>query len=221
MVAQRSLLISALGLSLASCGGGGGGGNPPPPNPVNQAPVFTSPAAATTAENNAGTVYQATATDPDGQAVTFSIAGGADQAVFRITAAGALSFINPPDFDAPADTDVNNVYLVTIAASDGQATTTLAISVTVTNIGPDTFRVARVGTGFNQPLFVAPVPDNSGRVFVVERTGRIRILNPATGAVTAQPLLDVSADILTDGERGLLGFATAPDFTGSGLSTST
>ena len=217
MSAQRLTLASAFVLALAACNGGGGGGNPPPPpNPANRAPAFTSPATATAPENSAGTVYQAAAVDPDGQALTFSIGGGVDQGDFRITAAGALSFVSPPDFEAPADSDANNVYQVTIAVSDGQATTTLPLTVTVTNVGPDAFRVARVGAGFVQPLFVAPVPDNTGRVFVVERTGRIRILNPATGAIAAQPFLDLSGQILTDGERGLLGFATAPDFATSG-----
>jgi glucose/arabinose dehydrogenase len=60
------------------------------------------------------------------------------------------------------------------------------------------------------------VPDNSGRVFVVERTGRIRILSPATGAVAATPFLDVSSETTTDGERGLLGLAPAPDFATTG-----
>lgn len=54
------------------------------------------------------------------------------------------------------------------------------------------------------------VADGSGRVFVVERPGRVRILNPATGAIAATPFLDISSQTTTDGERGLLGFVTAP-----------
>ncbi|HEY0325884.1 MAG TPA: PQQ-dependent sugar dehydrogenase [Allosphingosinicella sp.] len=215
MSAQRLILASPLPLILAACGGGGGSPQPQP-DPTNAPPTFSSPGAATVAENSAGTIYQATATDPDSPALTFSLAGGADQGDFQITAAGALSFVNPPDFEAPDDSDANNIYQVTIAVSDGQSTATLPLSITVTNVGPDAFRVARVGAGFSQPLFLAQVPDNSGRVFVVERTGRIRILNPATGAIAATPFLDVSGQILTDGERGLLGFATAPDFATSG-----
>ena len=42
-----------------------------------------------------------------------------------------------------------------------------------------------------QPLYLTAVPDGSGRVFVVEQAGRIRILNPATGAIAATPFLDV------------------------------
>ena len=60
------------------------------------------------------------------------------------------------------------------------------------------------------------MPDGSGRVFVVQQAGLIRILNPATGAIAGTPFLNVTTQTTTDGERGLLGFATAPDFPTSG-----
>ena len=200
---------------LAACGGGGGGGGGAPP-PVNRPPAFTSAATANVAENSSGTVYTATATDPDGNALTFSLSGGADRALFAITAGGALSFAQSPDFEFPADADGNNVYLVQISVSDGTTSAVLDLAITVTNVGPDAFHVTRVGTGFAQPLYLTGVPDGSGRVFVVERPGRIRILTPSTGAVAAAPFLDVSGQVATDGERGLLGFAAAPDFAASG-----
>jgi glucose/arabinose dehydrogenase len=84
--------------------------------------------------------------------------------------------------------------------------------VTVTNAGPDGFRVARVGTGFANPLFAVGMRDGSGRVLVVEQGGRIRILNPANGTISATPFLDVSAETTTVGERGLLGLALGQDF---------
>jgi glucose/arabinose dehydrogenase len=201
-------------LFAAACGGGGGGGTPMPP--ANRPPAITSPAAASVPENSAGAIYAATATDPDGNALTFSLSGGADRAAFAITAAGALSFAQAPDFEVPADADANNVYLVQIAVSDGMTSATLDLAVTVTNVGPDAFRVARVGTGFASPLWLSAVPDGSGRLFVVERAGRVRILTPATGAVAATPFLDVSGQTTTVGERGLLGFAPAPDFVATG-----
>jgi hypothetical protein len=216
MTSLRATLLSlapAL-FALAACGGGGGGSNSPQPN---RAPAFTSPPTASAAENVAGTVYTATATDPDGDPLTFSLAGGPDRAAFSITAAGALSFTAPPDFENPADSDRNNVYLVQIGVSDGQTSAVLDLAVTVTNGGNDAFRVTRVGVGFSQPLYVAGIPDGSGRVFVVEKGGRIRILNPATGAIAATPFLDVSASISTDGERGLLGLALAPNFAATGI----
>lgn len=205
----------ALALTLAGCGGGGGnggGGNPPP---ANRAPSFTSAAVASVVENSAGTVYTATATDPDGNALTFSLAGGADQSRFAITAAGALSFVAPPDFEAPADADGNNVYLVRLQVSDGTTSATLDLAVTVTDdAAGGGFRVARVGTGFSSPIAITGLAD--GRMLVVERAGRVRILNPASGAIAPTPFLDITGQTTTDGERGLLGLALAPDFAASG-----
>src|SRR5690242_9958555 len=100
--AWSSLRLAAVGSALLVAGcdsgggsGGGGGGN--------TAPTFTSSATASVVENTAGTVLTATASDPDGNALTFSISGGADAGVLQITPAGALSFRTPPDFEAPAD----------------------------------------------------------------------------------------------------------------------
>ena len=209
--------VVAMLLSSCSGGGGGAGGTPVPPTPpANQPPAITSPATANAAENSAGTIYNATATDPDGNPLTFSLSGGADRAAFSITAAGALSFAQPPDFEEPTDADANNVYQVQLAVSDGTTSATLDLAVTVTNVGPDAFRVRRVGTGFSQALYLTAIPDGSGRVLVVQQGGLIRILDPATGTVAATPFLDVSAQISTDGERGLLGLALAPDFNATG-----
>lgn len=199
---------------LAACGGGGD--DPPAPMPVNRPPSFTSPSSVSVPENSVGTIYTASASDPDGQMLSFAIAGGADAARFTISAAGALSFVNPPDFENPADADGNNSYLVRISASDGSATATLDLTVTVSNTQTGGFVVRRVGTGFEQPLYVAALPGDASRMFVVERAGRIRILDLASGAATATPILDIAGEVSTDGERGLLGFATAPDFAASG-----
>ena len=203
----------ALALLTGACGGGGsrggGGGG-------NSAPAFTSPATATVAENTGGTVYTASATDADGDAITLSLAGGGDSAAFEITGAGALSFRLPPDFESPTDADRNNVYEVGVVASDGAESTPFTVRVTVTDAAGGAFRVRRVGTGFAAPVFVTAMPDDSGRMLVVERAGRIRLLNPANGAIGAAPFLDITGQVSTDGERGLLAVALAPDYAASG-----
>jgi glucose/arabinose dehydrogenase len=47
-------------------------------------------------------------------------------------------------------------------------------------------------------------------LYIAERAGRVRVLDPATGALGA-PILDISSVVSTGGERGLLGLALAPD----------
>lgn len=213
-MSPRFALVSA-GLALAACSDGAA---PPPPAPGNAAPLFTSAATASAPEGAAGAIYTATASDSDGDAISFSISGGADAARFAIVAAsGALSFVASPDFEIPGDANGDNVYEATLSASDGRGgSASLALRVTVTDVA-ETFVVRRRGTGFTQPLFIAGAGDGSGRVFVVEKGGLIRILNPATGAINATPFLDVSASISTTSERGLLGLAFAPDYAASGL----
>ena len=210
----RSAWALALCFALAGCGGGGGGGGGP--GGANTAPVFTSAGAVSVPENAGGTIYTATATDAQGDPVSFAIAGGADAAQFQITPAGALAFVAAPDFEVPADVDADNVYDLTLSASDGSAQATLSLKVTVTDETGGSFVVRRVGTGFAAPLFVAALPDGSGRMLVVERAGRIRVLDPQTGAIAATPFVDITGQVSTDGERGLLGLALAPDYMTSG-----
>ncbi len=216
---RGAALVVALAaiFGLVGCGGGGGGGNPPP-NPGNRPPVFTNAGPVNFAENATGTVFTATATDPDNNPLTFSLSGGADRGAFQITSAGALSFASPPDFENPTDANGDNAYQVQIQVSDGTTSATLDLVVNVTNAGPDGFRVRRVATGFNQPVFLTFADaDQSGRLFVVERAGRIRTLNPTTGAISPTVFLDVTSQTTTDGERGLLGFAPSPDFITTGI----
>ncbi|TXG85699.1 MAG: hypothetical protein E6R12_00175, partial [Sphingomonadales bacterium] len=98
---------------------------------VNEAAVITSGAAASFAENATGTVYAASATDPEGQALSYSLSG-ADAALFEIDAAtGAVAFKAAPNFEAPADAGADNVYDVTVSASDGTNTTSQAVAITV------------------------------------------------------------------------------------------
>lgn len=213
---HRPATALALLLLAGSCGGGSGGGGGGEP-PANSPPSFSSPASVSVPENSGGVIYTAAADDPDGDALSFTISGGADSSALQIDNDGDLRFNSSPDFENPADADRDKVYEVEITANDGEATAALSLAITVTDGGADAFSVRRVGTGFDQPLYIAPVPDGSGRVFVVEKGGRIRILDPDTGGIAATPFLDISAQVSTNGERGLLGFATAPDFATSGV----
>jgi len=212
---NRLTLIAAIALLTAcgSGGGGGGGGGPPP----NAAPRFTSAATAQTPENVTAPVYRAAANDPEGQAVSFAIAGGPDGLLFNINASnGDLSFRTPPDFEQPGDAGRDNAYDLTLQASDGALTATLDLRVTVTDVA-GTLQVARVATGFVEPLFLTPLDDGTGRLLVVEKGGRIRVLNAATGAIAATSFLELGTTIDPAGEGGLLGLALAGDFAASGV----
>jgi hypothetical protein len=202
---RGSLSLLSLFL-LASCGGGGGGGPPaPPPVGSGSPPTFTSLQTATVVEN-ATAAYQATATDPEGNALTYSISGGADAARFSITTAGALNFAPAPDFDLPTDADGNNIYSVQIRVSDGTNNVDQTVNITVSN-SREGIGVRRVATGFSQPLFVLAIP-GSNDVYVLEKGGAVYRLNPSTGTRTLQFTVP---NISTGGEGGLLGMALLPN----------
>ena len=73
-----------------------------------------------------------------------------------------------------------------------------------------TIRLDPVVDGLDSPLAVVNAGDGSGRLFVVERPGRIRIVKD--GVLAKQPFLDIAERIASGDERGLLGLAFAPDF---------
>jgi glucose/arabinose dehydrogenase len=64
--------------------------------------------------------------------------------------------------------------------------------------------------GFRSPLAAVSAKDGSGRLFVVEQGGLIRIVRD--GAILPDPFLDLSGEISSGGEQGLLGLAFHPDF---------
>jgi glucose/arabinose dehydrogenase len=67
-----------------------------------------------------------------------------------------------------------------------------------------------VASGFSSPVGVYNAGDESGRLFVVEQTGKIRIIK--NGVTLATPFLDLGSLITCCGEQGLLGLAFHPDY---------
>lgn len=208
--------ISTLALCsfLAACGGGGGSGGGSSGG-GNHAPSITSAGSVSVAENIIGVAYTATATDADGNSLTYSLAG-TDAGRFSINAStGAVSFTSAPDFEAPADANGDNIYNITIGVSDGMTSVSKAVAITVTDHA-GTVSTRRVGQGFDTPVYLLGRGDGTGRVLVVQKGGLVRVLDPATGVIESAPFLDVSSQVATDGERGLLSLALARDFATSG-----
>ncbi len=67
--------------------------------------------------------------------------------------------------------------------------------------------VRLVTANLNSPVFMAAttIPGDGNRLFIVEKNGRIRIFNVTTSSLST--FLDISGNISTNGERGLLGMA--------------
>jgi glucose/arabinose dehydrogenase len=72
------------------------------------------------------------------------------------------------------------------------------------------FKLTRIARGLQDPVFVTDAGDGSGRLFVVEQIGRIRIVK--NGVLLPRPFLDIRSLVLAGGERGLLSVAFLPTF---------
>ncbi len=65
-------------------------------------------------------------------------------------------------------------------------------------------------SGLNSPIYVTHAGDGSGRLFIVEREGRIKVVQP--GSSTPTEFLNITALTTTSGERGLLSMAFHPGY---------
>jgi VCBS repeat-containing protein len=179
--------------------------------PVNDLPVILSngggaAAAASVAENTTA-VTTVIATDPDaGTTLVYGIAGGADSGKFTINAAtGILSFVSAPNFEAPGDAGLDNVYDVTVQASDGQGgirTQTIAVTVTNVNEAPV---ITSLGAGATASISVA---EGASTVTTVTSTdpdaGATKTFSISGGADAGKFVIGAST--------GVLSFAAPPNF---------
>src|SRR5437868_6652705 len=74
-----------------------------------------------------------------------------------------------------------------------------------------------VANGFSLPVFAGAPPGDSSRLFILEQhTGKIRIIDLASGNVGSVPFLQISG-LPQGSEQGLLGLAFHPDYAVNGL----
>lgn len=90
---------------------------------------------------------------------------------------------------------------------------TLAFILSILNGLSQEIILTPYATGFSSPLNIQNAGDN--RLFIVEQGGRIKIIN-ADGTVNPTSFLDISGQISSGGERGLLGLAFHPDYANNG-----
>jgi len=67
-----------------------------------------------------------------------------------------------------------------------------------------------ISDGLDHPVYVTHAGDGSGRLFVVEQPGRIRIVKQ--GRLQDAPFLDITEFVRYGGEQGLLGLAFHPSY---------
>ena len=137
----KNILVVIATITIAACGGGGGGGGSDYGGGGggggggygNNPPTITNSTSSYSAVENQTGAFLVTATDSDGDALTYSITSGADSSLFSINTTGSVSFNTAPDFEVPGDSNADNVYELEVSVSDGTASDSQAFTVTVTN----------------------------------------------------------------------------------------
>ena len=136
MAKSKTLFSISICIALiTSCGGGGGGGSSDSGGGygnTNSPPNITNTNNNVSVQENQTSAFTVSASDPDGDTLTYSISGN-DVSQFTISTSGVVEFVNAPDFENPSDANTDNVYEITVTVSDGSLTDTANFMVTVTN----------------------------------------------------------------------------------------
>ena len=149
------------------------------------------------AENRTDDVATFISMDPDGTAISWSLAGD-DADVFDISSGGVLTFGSSPDYEMSADADNNNIYMITVEASAGTNMASHEVTVTVTDVdealtsisGPSNTDYAENGTN-NVATFIAMDPEE---------------------ATITWSLSGTDADVFDISSGGVLTFGSSPDY---------
>lgn len=121
-----------------------------------------------------------------------------------------------PPTEAPSATATSAVASPAPTATPSAPVTATSVPTDAPQLGALRLRLAPVVQGLSNPLFVTHAGDGSGRLFIVEKTGTIRVL--ADGQLSPQPFLDIADRITSAGyEQGLLGLAFPPDYANRGF----
>ena len=173
-----------------------------------------------TALANSGSEANVTymATDPEGELVTLTLRG-ADGTLFSLDEDSVLSFKTAPDFESPTDSNKDNLYQVTVRASDGRLYTDRMVWIRVNDVnegpvitGDTTISYAEAGTG---PVGTFEATDPEGMVvyswsLLQSATGDQDIVDePGTDNVEDVDIADRASFTL---EGGVLSFAASPDY---------
>jgi len=124
-----------------------------------------------------------------------------------VAACGPAQRTPTPDLSSPATSPA-----ATQAPATPTATVTASATPSSTPFDPPavSLNFDVVTDGLEQPVDVAIANDRSGRVFVAEQAGQIRVVQD--GALSDEPFLDIRERVSSGGEQGLLGIAFHPDF---------
>ena len=151
---------------------------------------------------NISAVYSFTANEN----VTWSINGGTDQNLFNIDAStGALSFKSAPNYESPSDSDSNNIYVVTVRATDDDGNTSnQTLTTTITDVRDETAPniVGPSGSAGDAASSIS-IKEHSKNIFTFTANESITW---SIGGGDDQNLFNI------DSSTGILSFKSAPNY---------
>jgi glucose/arabinose dehydrogenase len=102
--------------------------------------------------------------------------------------------------------------LLASASATTSATTAGPLSPAGADVAPaaPAIRLSLVVGGLSSPVFATSARDDSGRLFIVEKTGKVRIWK--NGTLLGTPFMNLEGAVSTGSEQGLLGLAFSPGF---------
>ena len=126
----------------------------------------------------------------------------------------------PTDTTAPTPTPQPEDESPSEQPTEPQEPTSPPTNTPITNVtafpDPEQYPLVELTSGLDRPLFLTDAADGSGRLFVVEKPGRIVILQD--GQPLEAPFLEIPGRINSqDSERGLLGLAFHPNYAQNGF----
>ena len=162
------------------------------------------------------TIGAYSATDDEGDSVTWAVSG-TDATHFSINSTtGELSFSIQPDFENPADTASNNMYEIVLEAEDdnaqggktGTKTGTYNVIVTVTNVD-ETPEITTTAASHTAPSFMEIEYDaTTADLVVADYDGRDEEGQTISWSTTGTD----TGDFTIDSSTGVLSFAQRPNF---------
>jgi glucose/arabinose dehydrogenase len=200
LTAAGALLLAGL---LGGCGGDSGDLQGPAPGSSIGEIVLSAPDSSLAAEQTVQVTAEAR--DTAGAVMpgeTFTWASSASE-VATVSQDGLVTAVAPGEAD--------------ITATDGDAVGRLTVAVTAASgppggpppAGGDSVGLELIASGAGFPLWVTSPPGDS-RLFIVDKGGAIRIVKD--GTLLAEPFLDLTGNVATRPEQGLLGLAFPPDY---------
>jgi glucose/arabinose dehydrogenase len=94
-------------------------------------------------------------------------------------------------------------------------TGTTSGTTTPSKFGLQHLRLEVLASGLDSPVGLSATPAEPDWLYVVEQPGTVRVLE--NGAVADEPFLDITSEVRSGGEQGLLSLAFHPEYAANGL----